>query len=140
MTYSLLCEANHCQICLREEAGHYPMAGEKGFELADFFRKDYDTRRIARIYQFLQSLNEQKGALHIAKMASVIAIAWEKHLLCKTYNNTLKAVFNHFGITDKTANYKPARLRKPNYKGTLPAARVQAMHFFQCIENSLSDS
>jgi len=83
MTYSLLCEANHCQICLREEAGHYPMAGDKGFELADFFRKNYDKRRIARIYQFLQSLNKQKGALHIAKMASVIAIAWEKHLLCK---------------------------------------------------------
>jgi len=39
MTYSLLCEANHCQICLQEEAGHYPMAGDKGFELADFFRK-----------------------------------------------------------------------------------------------------
>jgi len=140
MTYTLLCEANHCQICLREEAGHYPMAGDKSFELADFFRKDYDPRRIARIYQFLQSLNAQKGALQIAKMASVIAIAWENDLLCKTYNNTLKAVFNHFGITDKTANYKPARLRKPNYKGTLPSARVQAMHFFQCIENSLSDS
>ena len=140
MTYSLLCEANHCQICLQEEAGHYPMAGEKGFELADFFRKDYDTRRIARIYQFLTTLNARKGASYIAKMASVIAIAWEKHLLCKTYNNTLNAVFDHFGITDKTTNYKPSRLRKPNYNGTLPSARVQAMHFFQCIENSRSDS
>ena len=134
MTYSLLCEANHCQICLREEAGHYPMAGEKGFELADFFRKDYDPRRIARIYQFLQSLNEQKGASYTAKMASVVAVAWENSLLCETYNNTLQAVFDHFGISDKTENFKPSRFRRPNYKGTPPLVRVQALKFFQSLD------
>jgi len=134
MTYSLLCEANHCQICLREEAGHYPMAGDKGFELADFFRKDYDTGSIARIYRHLASLNEQKGASYTAKMASVVAVAWENSLLCETYNNTLQAVFDHFGISDKTENFKPSRFRRPNYKGTPPLVRVQALKFFQSLD------
>ena len=134
MTYSLLCEANHCQICLQEEAGHYPMAGDKGFELADFFRKDYDTGSIARIYRHLASLNEQKGASYTAKMASVVAVAWENSLLCETYNNTLQAVFDHFGISDKTENFKPSRFRRPNYKGTPPLVRVQALKFFQSLD------
>jgi hypothetical protein len=134
MTYSLLCEANHYQICLQEEAGHYPMAGDKGFELADFFNKDYDAGRIARIYQFLRSLNEQKGASYTAKMASVVAVAWENSLLCETYNNTLQAVFDHFGISDKTENFKPSRFRRPNYKGTPPLVRVQALKFFQSLD------
>ena len=74
MTYSLLCEANHCQICLQEEAGHYPMAGEKGSNWP-ISSEGYDTRRIARIYQFLRSLNEQKGLT--SKNGFVVAIAWE---------------------------------------------------------------
>lgn len=140
MTYSILCDPKYRGMILREELGHDALDGEKGFNLSDFFVGGYDNRCISGIYQCLNSLNAEKGSSYIARMASVIALAWEKHLLCKTYNKTLQAVFDHFGITDKTANYKPSRLRKPNYKGTLPTAWVQAMHFFQCLENSLSDS
>jgi hypothetical protein len=61
---------------------------------------------------------------------------WENHLLCETYGNTLRAVFDHFGITDKTENYKPSRLRRTSYKGNPPLARVQALKFFQSMEGS----
>jgi hypothetical protein len=68
-------------------------------------------------------------------MASVIAIARENNLLSDIYNNTLQAVFKHFGISDKINYYKPARLRRCNYKGTIPLARTQSMKFFHSIEN-----
>jgi hypothetical protein len=67
-------------------------------------------------------------------MASVVAVAWENSLLCETYNNTLQAVFDHFGISDKTENFKPSRFRRPNYKGTPPLVRVQALKFFQSLD------
>ncbi|HOG19743.1 MAG TPA: hypothetical protein PLQ69_06085 [Paludibacter sp.] len=138
MTYSLLCEAKSNNNILEEETNQYAIADKNSFELSDFFIDEYDSQCINRIYQFLTFLNSQKGPLYIAKISSIIAIAWENHLLCDTYNNTLQAVFNHFGITDKIDNYKPARLRKSNYKGNIPLARVQAIKFFQSIDNRVS--
>ncbi|MFA5769530.1 MAG: hypothetical protein WC871_08345 [Bacteroidales bacterium] len=135
MTYSILCDPKYRGMILREETGHYPMAKKNAFDLSDFFIGAYDRQRITRIFQYLNSLNEQKGASYIARMASVIAIAWEKHLLCETYSNTLRAVFDHYGIADKVENYKPARLRRSSYKGNPPLARVQALKFFQSLEN-----
>ena len=136
MTYSILCDANNSETILQEETGHYPMAEENAFDLSGFFIGAYDRQRITRIFQYLNSLNEQKGASYIARMASVIAIAWEKHLLCETYGNTLRAVFDHFGIAEKIENYKPARLRRSSYKGNPPLARVQALKFFQSMEGT----
>ena len=133
MTYSLLCEEKSRRDTLREETGSYDTAGKCTFELSNFFVDEYDNQTISRIFQYLNFLNTQKGASYIAKIASIIAIAWENHLLCDTYNNTLQSVFNHFGITDKIDNYKPARLRRSNYKGTIPLARAQAIKFFHSI-------
>lgn len=135
MTYSILCDPKYRGMILREETGHYPMAEKNAFDLSDFFIGAYDQQRITKIFQYLNSLNEQKEASYIARMASVIAIAWEKHLLCETYNDTLRAVFDHFGIADKVENYKPSRFRRPNYKGTPPLVRVQALKFFQSLED-----
>jgi len=137
MTYSLLCDEKSRSDTIREDSGSYDTAGKSSFELSNFFVDEYDSQSISRIFQYLNFLNTQKGASYIAKIASVIAIVWENHLLCDTYNNTLQAVFNHFGITDKIDNYKPARLRRSNYKGTIPLARAQAMKFFHSIDNRL---
>ena len=133
--YSLLCEDKNSGIIILEEAEGYPMADKNAFDLSDFFVAGYDTQRIARIYQYLKFLNAKTDASYIAQMASVIAVAWENHLLCETYGNTLRAVFDHFGITDKTENYKPSRFRRTSYKGTPPLVRVQALKFFQAIDN-----
>ncbi len=133
-TYSLLCDEPNSGITLREEAGQYAVPDKNTFNLSDFFIHNYDARHISGIYQYLDFLNAEKDARYVSKMASVIAVAWERHLLCETYGNTLQAMFNHFGITDKNENYKPSRLRKPNYKGKLPLARVQALKFFQSLE------
>ena len=122
--YSLLCEDKNSGITIREEAEGYAIADKNAFDLSDFFVAGYDTQRIIRIYQYLKFLNAKTDASYIAQMASVIAIAWENHLLCETYGNTLRAVFDHFGITDKTENYKPSRLRRTSYKGNPPLARV----------------
>ena len=138
MTYSILCDPKYRGMILREEKDGYPGSEGKRFDLADFFIQGYDTGRINRIFQYLNSLNEQKEASYIARMASVIAIAWEKHLLCETYGNTLQAVFEHFGISEKIENYKPARLRRSSYKGNPPLARVQALNFFQSLEGTPS--
>ena len=46
-----------------------------------------------------------------------------------------EGVFNHFGISDKTANYKPSRLRKPNYKGPFLRLGSRPYHFFQCRDS-----
>ena len=135
MTYSLLCDEKSNNSILQEAPINYKAAENNSFELSNFFIDEYNDQCISRIYQFLNSLNTQKGVSYIAKIASVIAIAFENHLLCNTYNNTLLAVFNHFGITDKIDNYKPARLRRSNYKGTIPEARAQAMIFFHSIDN-----
>lgn len=135
MTYSILCDPKYRGMILREETGHDALDGEKDFNLADFFVGGYDNRCISGIYQCLNTLNAEKGSSYIARMASVIAIAWEKHLLCETYNDTLRAVFDHFGIADKVENYKPSRFRRPNYKGTPPLVRVQALKFFQSLED-----
>jgi hypothetical protein len=135
MTYSLLCDEKSRNRILREESGNFKAAENNSFELSNFFIDEYSAQCIYRIYQFLNFLNTQKGVSYIAKIASVIAIAFENHLLCNTYNNTLQAVFNHFGITDKIDNYKPARLRRSNYKGTIPLARAQAIKFFKSIDN-----
>lgn len=135
MTYSILCDPKYRGMILREETGHYRMAEKNAFDLSDFFIGAYDQQRITRIFQQLNSLNEQKEASYIARMASIIAIAWENHLLCETYNDTLRAVFDHFGIADKVENYKPSRFRRPNYKGTPPLVRVQALKFFQSLED-----
>lgn len=135
MTYSLLCDEKSKSSILREDSGNYKAAENNSFELSNFFIDEYNAQCISRIYQCLNFLNTQKDVSYIAKMASVIAIAWENNLLCNTYNNTLQAVFNHFGITDKIDNYKPARLRRSNYKGTIPLARAQAMKFFHSIDN-----
>ncbi len=137
MTFSLICDENSRNDTLKEDSGNYDPARKSSFELSNFFVDIYDNQRISRIFQYLNFLNTQKGASYIAKIASVIAIAWENHLLCDTYNNTLQAVFDHFGITDKIDNYKPARLRRSNYKGTIPLARAQAMKFFHSIDNRL---
>ena len=137
MTYSLLCDVTSRSNILLEDTGNYVTTEKNSFELSNFFVDEYDNQTISRIFQYLNFLNTQKGASYIAKIASIIAIAWENHLLCDTYNNTLQSVFNHFGITDKIDNYKPARLRRSNYKGTIPLARAQAMKFFQSIDNRL---
>lgn len=137
MTYSLLCDVTSRSNILLEDTGNYVTTEKNSFELSNFFVDEYDSQSISRIFQYLNFLNTQKGASYIAKIASIIAIAWENHLLCDTYNNTLQAVFNHFGITDKIDNYKPARLRRSNYKGTIPLARAQAMKFFHSIDNRL---
>ncbi len=134
MTYALLCDDKNCEMILQEETGHYPMAEENAFDLAGFFVHDYDAGRITLIYEHLASLNDEKGAGYVATMASVVAIAWENNLLCEAYGNTLRAVFDHFGIAEKIENYKPARLRRSSYKGNLPLARVQALNFFQSLE------
>lgn len=134
-SYSLLCEGKNSGSTIREEADGYPIADKNAFDLSDFFVAGYDTRRIARIYQYLKFLNAKTDASYIAQMASVIAVAWENHLLCETYGNTLRAVFDHFGITDKTENYKPSRFRRTSYKGTPPLVRVQALKFFQTLDN-----
>lgn len=137
MTYSLLCDVTSRSNILLEDTGNYVTTEKNSFELSSFFIDEYDNQTISRIFQYLNFLNTQKGVSYIAKIASVIAIAWENNLLCDTYNNTLQAVFNHFGITDKIDNYKPARLRRSNYKGTVPSARAQAMKFFHSIDNRL---
>ena len=137
MTFSLLCDEKLRNYTLGEDNGNYDSAGENLFNLSNFFIDEYDIQSISRIFQYLNFLNTQKGVSYIAKIASVIAIAFENHLLCNTYNNTLQAVFEHFGITDKIDNYKPARLRRSNYKGTIPLARAQAMKFFHSIDNRL---
>ncbi len=137
MTYSLLCDVTSRSNILLEDTGNYVTTEKSSFELSNFFVDEYDNQTISRIFQYLNFLNTQKGVSYIAKIASIIAIAWENHLLCDTYNNTLQAVFNHFGITDKIDNYKPARLRRSNYKGTIPLARAQAMKFFHSIDNRL---
>jgi hypothetical protein len=137
MTFSLLCDDKRRDCILREDSGIYKAPGNDSFEFSNYFISEYNGQSISRIYQYLNYLNTQKGSLYISKVASVIAIAWENHLLCDTYNNTLQAVFNHFGITDKIDNYKPARLRRSNYKGTIPMARAQAMKFFQSIDNRI---
>ncbi len=137
MTYSLLCDVTSRSNILLEDTGNYVTTEKNSFELSNFFVYEYDSQSISRIFQYLNFLNTQKGVSYIAKIASVIAIAWENNLLCDTYNNTLQAVFNHFGITDKIDNYKPARLRRSNYKGTIPLARAQAMKFFHSIDNRL---
>ena len=134
MTYSLLCDMQNSEIILREEVVGCDLQEPAVFELSDFFIDDVDIGCIARIYRHLASLNEQKGASYTAKMASVVAVAWENSLLCETYNNTLQAVFDHFGISDKTENFKPSRFRRPNYKGTPPLVRVQALKFFQSLD------
>lgn len=131
MTYALLCDEKNSEMILREEADHGAMDDKEGFDLAGFFVHDYCTGRINGIYQHLASLNDEKGAWYVSKMAAVVAIAWENHLLCETYSNTLRAVFEHFGIAEKIENYKPARLRRSSYKGNPPLARVQALKFFQ---------
>lgn len=138
MTYSILCEAKNNNNILVEETVQYSIVDKNSIELSDFFIDDYDSQCINRINQFLTFLNSQKGPLYIAKISSIIAIAWENHLLSDTYNNTLQAVFNHFGIADNIDNYKPARLRRSNYKGNIPSARVQAIKFFHSIDNRLS--
>ena len=135
MTYSLLCEAKSNNNIFGEETEQYAISDKISFKLSDFFIDEYDSQCINRINQFLTFLNSQKGPLYIAKISSIIAIAWENHLLSDTYNNTLQAVFNHFGIADDIGNYKPARLRRSNYKGNIPLARVQAIKFFHTIDN-----
>ena len=135
MTFSLLRDEKSRNESFGEDSGNYDSAGKSSFELSNFFVDKYDNQCISRIFQYLNFLNNQKGASYIAKIASIIAIAWENHLLCDTYNNTLQALFDHFGISDKIDNYKPARLRGSNYKGTIPLARAQAMKFFQTIDN-----
>ena len=135
MTFSLFWDEKSRNDTLGDDTGSYDSASKSSFELSNFFIDEYDNQSISRIFQYLNFLNNQKGASYIAKIASVIAIAWENHLLCDTYNNTLQAVFDYFGITDKIDNYKPARLRRSNYKGTIPLARAQAMKFFHSIDN-----
>lgn len=137
MTYSLLCDEKSKSSILCEDPSNYKAAVSNLYELSHFFIDEYNAQCISRIYQYLKFLNNQKGACYIAKIASIIAIAWENHLLCGTYNNTLQALFDHFGITDKIDNYKPARLRRSNYKGTIPLARAQAMKFFHSIDKCL---
>ncbi len=137
MTFSILCEERRSLSILKEETGYYKATVNRSFELSRFFVDEYNPQCISRIYQYLNYLNTQKGVSYISKIASVIAIAWENHLLCDTYNNTLQAVFNHFGITEKIDNYKPARLRRSNYKGTIPLARAQAIKFFNTIDNQV---
>ena len=137
MTFSILCEERRSLSILKEETANYKATGNKSFDLSRFFIDEYNRHSISRIYQFLCSHNTQKDTFYISKIASVIAIAWENHLLCDTYNNTLQAVFDHFGITDKTDNYKPARLRRTNYKGNISFAREQALKFFDSIDSRL---
>jgi len=135
-TYALLCDALNRGITLREETGEYALSDKNTFNLSDFFIDGYDRQRIIRIFQYMNSLNLQQDESYIAKMASIIAIAWERHLLCETYSKTLQAVFDHYGITDKVENYKPSRFRRLNYKGNPPLARVQALKLFQSMENN----
>ncbi len=137
MTFSLFCDEKSRNDFLEEDSGYYDSASKSSFELSSYFIDEYNNQNISRIFQHLNFLNTQKGASYIAKIASVIAIAWENHLLCDTYKNTLQALFDHFGITDKINNYKPARLRRSNYKGTIPLARAQAMKFFHSIDKCL---
>lgn len=137
MTFSLLCDEKQSYDTLGEDSGEYKSAINNSFEFSNFFVDEYDSRSISRIFQYINFLNTQKGTSYIAKIASVIAIAWENHLLCDTYNNTLQALFDHFSITDKIDNYKPARLRRSNYKGNIPSARAQALKFFKSIDNRL---
>ncbi|MDP3451732.1 MAG: hypothetical protein Q8R90_02145 [Bacteroidales bacterium] len=137
MTFSLLWDEKSRNETLGEGSGYYDTAGKSSFELSNFFVDEYDNQSILRIFQYLNFLNNHKGASYITKIASVIAIAWENSLLCDTYNNTLQAVFDHFGISDKIDNYKPARLRGSNYKGTIPLARAQALKFFDSIDSRL---
>jgi len=134
MTYSLLCDERNSEMILREEPAQGAGPAEKVFNLAGFFIPGYKARHIAKIYEYLDALGREKGALYVAQVASVIAIAWERHLLCETYSNTLRAVFDHFGIGEKVENYKPARLRRSSYKGNPPLARVQALEFFESVE------
>ena len=77
MTYALLCDDKNSEMILREEAGRAAVDDKKDFDLAVFFIAEYDPRLITRIYQHLASLNVEKGAWYVAKMASVVAIAWE---------------------------------------------------------------
>lgn len=135
MTYSLLCDEKSGKSIMKEDSENYKAVENNSFDLSGFFVDVYNPVCISRIYQYLKLLNTQKGASYLAKMASVIAIAWENNLLSDTYNNTLQAVFKHFGISDKINNYKPSRLRRCNYKGTIPVARAQAMKFFNSIRN-----
>jgi hypothetical protein len=59
-----------------------------------------------RIFLFLCALRALGGfsLLTTSQLDSVIAIAWKKHLLCETYSNTLRAVFDHLSITDQKEN------------------------------------
>lgn len=134
-TYSILCDQKYRGMILREETVELNRTGKIGFDFSGFFQEAYGKLHINRIYQYLASLNAEKGPSYVVKMAAVLAIAWEQHLLCKTYNDTLRAVFDHFGIAGKIENYKPSRFRRPNYKGTPPLVRVQALKFFESLEN-----
>ncbi len=137
MTYSILCKIKKRETFFKDETEPYRFGEKKKFNLSDYFIATYNKQYIARIFQYLNYLNEHKEDTYITKMASLISVVWEKQLLCNTYNNTLKAIFDYYGIKHKVENYKPSRFRRPNYKGNLPLTRLEALKVLQSIESPI---
>ena len=103
-------------------------------KLSHLFVKNLDLAIVSGIYQTITEINNEKSEGYITLIAAIIAEAYDRKYLRGNYNYTLKAIFNHLYINEDSTNYRPARFRKANMKGTIPESHLKALN----IINKLS--
>jgi len=102
----------------------------------NYFIKDYDAIKIAKINAKVNELGKQKKDGHVAKLAALAAVLFTKKVLSKTYKETLTYLFLRFSIKEDAAAYKPAQFKRPSMKGTVPARWTEAESFFNSLDIS----
>ena len=102
----------------------------------NYFIKDYDAIKIAKINAKVNELGKQKKEGYVVKLATLAAVLYEKKVLSKTYKATLTYLFDRFGIKEAPGTYKPAQFKRPSIKGTVPAAWTEAVEYFNSLDIS----
>lgn len=98
-----------------------------------YFINDYDPIKIAKINARINELGKQKKDNYVTNIAALIAVLFDKKVLCKTFKATLAFIFKRLGIKEDSASYKPAQFKRCSMKGTVPATWSEAESFFNSL-------
>ncbi len=99
----------------------------------NYFIKDYDAYKIAKINGRFNDLGKQKKDGYISKIAALTALLFDRKVLSKTYKDTLTYLFKRLSIKDDPTAYKPAQFKRPSMKGTMPASWEEANQFYDSL-------
>lgn len=120
---------NRKQTFTFEEDGY----SDDTFDIGDYFKPDYDKKKLLKIYKHISVLAYEQEDLYISKIISIIAYAHYNKLLVVSFSKTITAVLTKFHIEVKP-NYKhPATFGQPTIKGRHREAYIEAIEFFKTL-------